>query len=215
LSATEINAVPSIDQVFQWLTALPAIALYAAAFWLAFIENVFPPFPSDLFIGLCAFVAARGDALLTITFVCVLAGNVSGAAFTYALGRKYGAAELRARLEARGWIQGEQRLETMYAKYGMIGLFIGRMIPGIRGIVPMLAGAMRIKASRVLAIVTVAAALWYGLLTGLAYSVGDNWERYSARISALGRWGTIAGLSLMAVAIGIGIWMWRRKHRSR
>jgi membrane protein DedA with SNARE-associated domain len=205
--------VPTVDQAFQWLTALPPEALYIAAISLAFIENIFPPFPSDVFIGICAFASARGDASPVAIYCLVITGNILGASFTYALGRKYGAAGLKRQMEKRGALQGEAKLERMYLRYGLLGLFIGRFLPGIRGIVPMLAGAMKLNYWKTIGVVTGVAMFFYGLLMGFAFSVGNNWEAFVARISALGRWGTVAGLSLLLVAATVWFVARRRKRR--
>jgi membrane protein DedA with SNARE-associated domain len=207
--------VPTVDQAFDWLIALSPLALYAAAFALAFFENIFPPFPADLFIGICAFVAAPGESSLGATYAAVVTGNMAGATLTYWLGRRYGAPGLRARLEARGLIGREEQLERMYARYGLVALFIGRLVPGVRGLVPAVAGAFKIKAGRALGVVAMASALWYGVLTVLAYRVGGNWEEYSDDIVALGQWATIIGASVAAIAIGGVIWFFRRKRRDR
>jgi membrane protein DedA with SNARE-associated domain len=204
--------MPSVDELFLWLTALPPLALYASAFALAFVESVFPPFPADMGIAICAFVAAPGEASLGVTYASVLFGNVGGAAVTYGLARRYGATGLKARMAKHGWLEDEEKLERMYAKYGIVGMFIGRFIPGVRGVVPMVAGAMRVGAWRTMSVVAVAAAAWYGLLTGIAYRVGDNWDEYSRQITALGKAGTVAGAVLGAIGIGFGVWLWRRKR---
>jgi membrane protein DedA with SNARE-associated domain len=203
-----------LEEIFNWLTSLPPVALYLAAFSLAFIENIFPPFPSDLFIGVCAFAAAPGEASLALTYACVLGGNVAGAASVYAIARRYGAEGLRKRLEARGWLKEEARLERLYIRYGIPGMFAGRLVPGVRGVVPMLAGALRIKWTGTLAAVVVAAAIWYGVLVGLAYRVGENWEEYAAEIAALGKWGTYIGLGIITVGAVVAFIVLRRKRRA-
>lgn len=203
--------MPTVEQAFLWLTSLPPEALYAAALGLAFIENVFPPFPSDVFIGICAFIAVQGDASPTAIYLCVIAGNIIGASLTYSIGRKYGAAKLRARF-SKGDTQDEAKFERLYAKYGLLGLFFGRFIPGVRGVVPLAAGALKISPVRTIGIVAIVAMMFYGLLLGFAFSVGSNWELFYSRILALGKWGTVVGVALITVAAIVGFIVWRRKR---
>jgi membrane protein DedA with SNARE-associated domain len=205
--------VPTVDQAFQWLTSLPPGALYAAAFGLAIIESLFPPFPSDVFIGICAFIAVQGDASPVAVYALVVAGNVAGASITYSIGRKYGATRLKARLAAKGDLEEEMKFERLYAKYGLLGLFLGRWIPGIRGLVPMVAGAMKIDPVRTLGIVTIVAMMFYGILLSFAFKVGTDWEDFYARIQTMGRWGTI--VSVIIVAIGIVAFVVWRKRRGK
>ena len=204
--------MPTVDQAFQWLTALPPGALYACAFALAFIENIFPPFPSDVFIGICAFVAVQGNASPPLIYALVVAGNVVGASLTYSLGRKYGAAKLKARLAAKGEIEEESKLERLYLRYGLLGLFLGRWIPGMRGIVPMVAGAMKIDPVRTIGIVTIVAMMFYGILLSFAFKVGTDWEDFYARIQTMGKWGTIVSVSLVVVGGIVAFVVWRKRR---
>jgi membrane protein DedA with SNARE-associated domain len=202
-----------IDDLLARLAGLPAPALYGSAFGAAFIENLFPPFPSDVIIGLAAFAAAQGSAVFAVAFALVMLGNVGGAGLTYMVGRRYGATGLRARLVAKGLVGREQKLETLYGRYGLLGLFLGRLIPGVRGLVPLLAGASEISAARTLVVVAIAAAAWYGLLMGLAYHVGSSLEAYLQLIGRLGRIGGVGGAVLVLTLAGVGVWAWRRYRK--
>src|SRR5690606_17014820 len=107
------------------------------------------------------FIAAAGEASLALTVGSILGGSIVGAVFTYVLGRRYGAEGLHKRLADRGLVHREEKLELMYERYGMLALFIGRLIPGVRSIVPMLAGALRLNPWVSLAVVAAATSLWY------------------------------------------------------
>jgi membrane protein DedA with SNARE-associated domain len=133
---------------------------------------------------------------------------------TYTLGRRYGAARLRARLMQKGDLDDERKFEKLYAKYGMLGLFLGRWVPGVRGLVPMAAGALRISAVRTIGIVAIVAMLFYGILIGFAFSVGTNWEAFYAKITAMGKWGTIFGIALALIAVSVFLVVRRRRKAS-
>lgn len=208
-------SAPDLERTLAWLVAQPTAALYAIAFGLAFIENVFPPFPSDVLIAACAFVAAQGDGSLAGTYVSVLVGHVSGAALMYFVGERFGAAGLHRRLEARGLIGREQRLEAMYARHGMVALFLGRLVPGVRGIVPAVAGALRLGVLRSLAVIALASAIWYGVLTTIAYRVGDNWDEFSDDLATFTAWGAGTGIALVVIATGVAFWFYRARRRER
>jgi alkaline phosphatase len=204
--------MPTLEQVFDWLLALPPLALAGAGFVLAFVENVFPPLPSDSLIGFISFIAAAGDATISLTLGAILAGSVSGAALVYVLGRRYGADELHERMVERGLVQREEKLEQMYERYGLLALFIGRLIPGVRSIVPMLAGALRLNPWISLTIVSLASALWYGTLTFIAFKVGDNWEQYSSQLTSIGQWSAGVGFAFAVVITLLGVRFWRKRH---
>ena len=88
-----------MQSLLDWLVTLPQAALYAILFITAAIENLFPPFPSDVVVAFGGFVVAQapGGTMLGV-FLAVWIGNVGGAMLVYALGRRYGAERMERRL---------------------------------------------------------------------------------------------------------------------
>src|SRR5687768_8951059 len=169
-----------MDALLTWLETLPVGALYSALALVAAIENVFPPVPADTVVAFGSFLAARGHGTALGTFLATWLGNVAGAMAMYAAGRHFGAEWMHAKLEKRSRGDLENRLQTLYGKYGLAALFMSRFIPGVRAIVPPFAGAVRIPAGRAALIMGSASAVWYGTVTIVAYKLGENWEQAAA-----------------------------------
>jgi membrane protein DedA with SNARE-associated domain len=117
------------------------------------------------------------------------------------------------RIEKYAGPDAEDRIKKLHEKYGLLGLFVSRFLPGVRAIVPPFAGAMRLPAFKVMFSVASASAVWFGLITFLAFRAGDNWDLVQ---HYLVRSGKVAG----AIAVGIvvvvfGIWLWKRQSRKR
>jgi membrane protein DedA with SNARE-associated domain len=199
-----------IEQVLGWLTDLPPLALYLALAAAAAVENIFPPFPADTVVAFGAFLAARGEATPFGTLLSTWIGNVSGAMLVYAVARRFGAGWLSQRLERFGGADRKEKLLGMYEKRGMVALFLSRFLPGIRALVPPVAGAARMPPLRVGLVIGVASAIWYGTITWLAYRVGSDWDALQARIVGLSR--TTAIAAGVVVAIGLAIWFVRHKR---
>ena len=200
------------EQALAWLTGLPPLALYLALAGAAAIENIFPPLPADTIVAFGAFLAARGDATPVGTFLATWLGNVAGAMLVYTAARSFGADWLDRRLKRFGGAAREEKLIGMYQERGLIALFLSRFLPGIRALVPPVAGALRVPAPRMAAVIAVASAIWYGTVTLVAYRVGADWEALQARVGELSR--TTAIVAAAVVALGIGIWLVRRRWRS-
>ncbi|HEY9448857.1 MAG TPA: DedA family protein [Gemmatimonadaceae bacterium] len=186
--------------VLAWLSALPPFALYLALGFTAALENFFPPIPADTIVAFGAFLAARGEATAIGAFLATWLGNVAGAMSIYALGRRYGADEVRRRIHAYGptGLRAEQRFKALYIRYGIIALFLSRFLPGVRALVPPFAGAMRMPLAAVFGAVAVASGIWYGVVTVVAYRVGSNWELLRVRLLEMSR-----GAALVAGTIVI------------
>lgn len=199
-----------LHAVTQWLGDLPLGSLYAAIFGLSAFENFFPPFPSDAVIAFGSFLADRAQGTPFTVFLLGWAGNTIGAAITYTLGRRYGAKVFLRRIEKYAGPDAEDRIKRLHKKYGFTGLFVSRFLPGVRAIVPPFAGAMRLPAFKVMLSIASASAVWFGLITFLAFRAGDNWELVQ---SYMVRSGKVAGaIAVGIVLVAIGIWQWKKRR---
>jgi LPXTG-motif cell wall-anchored protein len=201
-----------MDDVLAWLSDLPAFALYGALAVIAAAENVFPPLPADTVVAFGAFLAARGQATLAGAFLSTWLGNVMGALGVYALGRRYGTAFAQKMVDRFGGEQGEKRLEAMYERHGLVALFLSRFIPALRALVPPFAGALRVPVLPAALAITVASAIWYGIVTWLAYRVGSDWDALQQRLRDAGVTAAVVAGALALVAIA---WFIIRRRRRR
>lgn len=199
------------QSILDWLVTVPATTLYLVLAASAFIENLFPPFPSDLIVAFGSFLAARGDsASLLWVLLVTWTGNVAGAMLVYGLARRYGAEKLEQRLGGRHAQSWDLRLHNMFDRYGMLAVFLGRFIPGVRALVPAVAGAMRAPVLRTGLLIGTASAIWYGTITYIAYRVGSNWQSLQG---AVARYGTLAGVIAAVILLaGIGAWLLARRR---
>jgi membrane protein DedA with SNARE-associated domain len=94
-----------------------------------------------------------------------------------------------------------------------MALFVSRFLPGVRALVPPVAGALRIPPWRVFIIFCGASAIWYGAITLIAYRVGADWPTLQAKMQGWQRSFVIAA-AIVAV-IGIVAWLIARRRSSR
>src|ERR687883_1139031 len=171
--------------VLDWLASLPPGLLYLAIGAFAGVENVFPPIPADVVVAFGSFLAARGHGTAPGAFFSTWIGNLAGAMLMYAVGRRYGAERVAARMHSSAASEG--RLHALYGRYGLAALFVSRFLPGVRALVPPFAGALRVPFLRAAALMGAASAIWYGAVSYLAFRVGANWERVSATVGQYAR----------------------------
>jgi membrane protein DedA with SNARE-associated domain len=196
-----------VQGALDWLASVPTAVLYAVLAAVSAIENVFPPVPADTIVAFGSFLAARGHGTALGAFLATLIGNLAGAMGMFAVGRRYGAGPLERRL---GSERGAKRIQALYGRYGLSALFVSRFIPGVRALVPPFAGALRLPALRVGIVIGSASALWYGLITILAFHVGSNWDALLSKLGVWSRW-LVVGAIVIAAA-GLIVW-WGRRNR--
>lgn len=203
----------NIEALINRLAEMPLPMLYAVIGAVSAIENVFPPFPSDVVVAFGAFLAARGQASAISTFFICWIGNVAGAALTYYMGMRYGTGTFMHRLEKYGGKGAEEKLRSLYARYGFAALFISRFLPGVRALVPPFAGAMKLPPVRTFLAIAAASGIWFLFITWLAFRAGENWEVLYAHIMTSGK--IVAYMALAIVVTGAAIWYFRRKRQAK
>ncbi len=200
-----------LDTLQGWIGTLPIGGLYALLGTIAFIEGIFPPLPADVVVALGSFLAARRGASFPLTAASIVVGSVAGAMVVYSVARRYGAVWLHERLKRAGIDNLEQRLEVMYSKYGMTALFVSRFLPGLRAITPPMAGATRIPPVRTALVFLLASAVWYGAISWIAFTVGDDWEQMQRIVRQFARRvGVVAAIAAGLIAIIVMIVLRRR-----
>lgn len=208
-----------MDALMGWFGGIPLGALYAFIFGASLAEGILPLMPGDVAAAFLAFLVARAGGALAPTITAVTAGSILGAIVMWWIGRRYGAEWLAGRLRRMGLVkaehrveQAEHRVEAAYRQYGWVALFVSRFVPGLRGVVPAAAGAMRIPLWEVTAIFTIASALWYGGISWIAFHVGRDWHSVKAAIATVAR---DVGLGAVVAALVLVLIGWRLVKRRR
>ena len=196
----------------DWLTNVPLAVLYLLMAAFAAVENVFPPVPADTVVALGSWLAARGQGSAFWAFFATWVGNVAGAGAMYAVGRRHGTAWMHRRFPALADEKNERRMRELHGKYGAASLVLSRFIPGVRAVVPPFAGALRMSPVTTMLALSLASAVWYGLVSYLAFKAGSDWESLMARVSRLGRFTAVGAAAFVALAALI--WWMRRRRRA-
>jgi membrane protein DedA with SNARE-associated domain len=196
-----------LDSFLDWLAAAPTALLYTILMLLSALENVFPPVPADVAVALGAFLSQRGvTSPVTLGILCWAANAASAAAV-------YFAARARADVFRHG--RGSKllpppalaALEAAYARYGMVGMFVSRFLPGVRAAVTPFAGIAGLSPVRALVPAAAASAIWYALLVAAGTLLGQQWGRVRHVVET----GTGA-LGVVGVVLAVVVLVWLRRQ---
>jgi len=197
-----------------WLSQLPPAAVYAVLALLAAVENVIPPVPSDAAVALGAFLTNRGLTTPLGVFAVTWLANLAGAAAVYFVARRYGrrlfATKMGRRLLAP---RSLALIEREYLRFGVVGIFVSRFLPGFRAVVPPFAGLVGLSPLRTLLPTGIASAIWYGGITILGTVIGSEWERINRIMTGLNR--TLGIAALVILLAGLAWYLLRRRRRQR
>ena len=201
-----------MDGIQNWLGALPPAALYVMLALVAAAENFVPPIPADVIVSFGAFLAAREQRSPIPTIIAVVVGNVGGALGMLALGRRFGADWIRRRLRGVMGDNAEQRVQAWYDRYGLPALFLSRFLPGVRAVVPPLAGAIRVPLPGAIAAIATASTIWYATLAIIAYRLGSQWDKIAGAIKRFQTGAAIAAAAIVVVAVVAWLIVRRRRR---
>lgn len=178
---------------------------------LAAVENVVPPVPSDAAVALGAFLSHRGLTEPFAVFLVTWTANLLGAAAVYVAARRYGR-RLFATPTGRRLLAPRSLalIEREYLRFGTVGIFISRFLPGIRAVVPPFAGLVGLGAWRTLIPMAIASAIWYGGITLAGSLIGAEWQRIVGVLADVNR--TLGIVTVLAIAAG-ALWYWVRRRR--
>jgi membrane protein DedA with SNARE-associated domain len=158
--------------MFDWITGTIARLGYLGVAILTFLENIFPPIPSEVVIPLAGFVAAQGDLRIGVVIAAGTLGSLSGAAAWYALGRRIGEKRVRAWVDRHGkWLtlsaRDVDRAQLWFRRHGNAAVLLGRLVPGVRTFVSLPAGFSAMPIGAFLLYSALGTVIW---TAGLAYA---------------------------------------------
>lgn len=155
--------------MFDWITSVIARLGYLGVATLTFLENLFPPIPSELVIPLAGFVAAQGGLRLDLVIVMGSVGSLAGALVWYAVGNRVGEQRLRKLVARHGrWLtlspEDVDRAQQWFRRHGAVAVFVGRLVPGVRTFVSLPAGFSSMPLGRFMLYSALGTAIWTAAL---------------------------------------------------
>lgn len=177
---------------------------------LTLLETVFPPIPSEVVLPLAGYLANRGRLDLLGVLAASTVGAAIGALVLYALGARLGAQRATALLARLPLLDRAdvERAAGWFDRHGDVAVFTGRLVPGVRSLISLPAGAARMSLLRFTALTVLGSATWNTVLVGAGYALGTQYalvERYSGVLDYL-------VVALLVLAVGL---LARRRVRRR
>lgn len=159
-----------------------ASAGYFGIFLLMFVENVFPPIPSEFIMPLAGFAVSQGQLSFAGVIVAGVLGSVGGAIVFYYWGRRIGERRVKAFAEKHGrWLTVSpsdiDRAQGWFTRHGNSAVLFCRLVPGVRSLISIPAGINRMSPAAFLFYTTIGSAIWVLILTSAGYFLKSNFAR--------------------------------------
>lgn len=203
--------------MFDWITGLMNGLGYAGIALLMFLENIFPPIPSEVVMPLAGFTATQGGMSLVGVIAAGSIGSLAGALPWYYAGRVYGHKRMREFADRYGrWItvspEDIDHATDWFNRHGRSAVLIGRLVPGVRTLISIPAGISGMKLFQFLLYSTIGTVAWTSLLAICGYILRDRWSAVESYISPIS---TVLIVVLVLWFASRYVRQWRGRRRQK
>ncbi len=163
-----------LEEILLYMSALDPFWIYVTLFLFAFIENVFPPSPSDVVVVVGAsLIATTSLGYFPILIICSF-GSSLGFILMYYVGKVFGDKVVKS--GKLSFISNESLSKTdlWFTKYGYKLIVANRFMPGTRSVISFFSGMYELDVLRTFIFSSISAFLWNAIIIYLGMLVGNN-----------------------------------------
>lgn len=163
----------------QWVLSIMEKLGYLGIAFLMFLDNIFPPIPSEIIMPSAGYTASKGELTLIGVIIAGSAGSILAAILLYWIGRKVPQQRLFNFVERYGkylriQVADLEKALMWFNKHGHRIVFFGRMIPAVRSLISIPAGMSRMPFTKFMFYSTAGTVIWTSFLAYLGFHFSEN-----------------------------------------
>ncbi|WP_040489314.1 DedA family protein [Fulvimarina pelagi] len=148
---------------------------------LMFLENIFPPIPSELIMPLAGYEAATGSMSIATVIISGTIGSLLGIIPWYYVGEWMGLRRTKRFAAKHGrWItmgpQDVDKANDWFNRHGPEAVLFGRLVPTVRTLISVPAGIAHMSLWKFLIYSAMGSAVWTSLLAFAGYFLRSQYE---------------------------------------
>lgn len=182
---------------------------YLAVAALIFLENIFPPIPSEVILPMAGALVQTTSMVLPGAIAAATAGSVIGAFVLYGIGRLLSRERLIHFFETKPMrmlgFKGDDIASAVdwFDRHGQLTVLFCRCIPVVRSLISIPAGTAKMNPVRFALYTLVGSAVWNTVLCSLGFGAGEAWRQ----ISAEAEWfSDIVKIVIVIAVIAVAAW---------
>ncbi len=194
------------DLIFEAISK----AGYFGIFVMMALENIIPPIPSEVILGIAGVLVARGEMSYWPLVLIATAGTTAGNYFWYWIGHVFGYERLGPFMRKHGrWFtvtfEEVEKAARFFHKYGHWVILVMRFSPILRTIVSLPAGLAHMPLFKFLAFTFAGSLIWNAVLVQGGAWLAPLIERYESAAS----WTIVGSVVLMVVYYVYRVITWK------
>ncbi|MBI3005265.1 MAG: DedA family protein [Ignavibacteriales bacterium] len=196
------------------LSRLDPFWVYFVVAGIAYIENIFPPFPSDVIVIAAGSLAGIGTVNFGLALLLATTGSTLGFMTMYKIGDWFG-----DKIVEKGKIKfipidGIHKVEAWFRKYGYWVVAANRFMAGTRAVVSFFVGMSELSILKSTALSFASALAWNFLLLYAGKALGQNWRAVLVYLQAYGQTITIVVIGALVAVLAHQLYSKRSRKSS-
>ncbi|MCK5572977.1 MAG: DedA family protein, partial [Bacteroidetes bacterium] len=180
---------------------------------IAFIENIFPPSPSDVMIVAAGSLVGAGTLGFPETLLVATAGSTLGFLAMYKIGDWFGDHILEEGKIRFIPVESVKKVEAWFKRYGYWIIVANRFLAGTRAVVSFFAGMSELNLAVTSLLCLVSALAWNAILVSGGYALGNNWEQITLYLTSYSQ--IVTGVVIVVLLLLIAKYLYNRNNRAR
>jgi membrane protein DedA with SNARE-associated domain len=199
-----------IEQLITWLQQLPPYSVLGLIFFISYIENVFPPAPSDVLLVFSGTLIGVGTIDYVPALIIATLGSTLGFMTAYLLGRYFEQHVVSGKFGRFLPVGTIHQVERLFQRYGYGVIVANRFLAGTRAIVSIFAGMSKMNLAFTTLLCALSAMVWNGILLYLGMVFANKWR---SAAEYLGLYSKVMSIALGG-AIIIFLFLYLRRRRN-
>jgi membrane protein DedA with SNARE-associated domain len=196
----------------EWITNTMDSLGYGGIALLMFLENLFPPIPSELIMPLAGFTISRGEMDFIPAILAGVFGTVMGALPWYYAGIVLSEKRLESLADRYGkWLTISstdiRKANGWFDQHGTRAVLFCRLVPGVRTLISLPAGINNMQLIPFLVYSTIGTTIWVLFLTSSGYFLGEHYDKVDEYLAPVSK------IVLVSLFIWLGLWIARKRMR--
>lgn len=200
-----------VEQLITWLQQLSPLGILVVVFFCAYLENIFPPSPSDVLLVCGGTLIGLGTIDFASMLVAATLGSTLGFMTAYGLGRYFDQRLLQGSASRYLPVNTIAQVSKWFQHYGYGVIIANRFLTGTRAVVSVFAGISKMNFAVTTLLCAISAAVWNFLLLYLGKSFGKNWRNVMEYLSVYGEIVTVLIIILLLI---LGWKYFRQKRKA-
>lgn len=167
-----------LEDIITYMSTLSPFWIYLTLFFFSFIENVFPPSPSDVVVVFGAALISSGDGEISFVAVLIITsfGSSLGFLLMYYVGKLFGEKIIRTGKLKFITRESIDKTDKWFSKYGYKLILVNRFMPGTRSIISFFSGFTELELKKTFIFATISAFAWNAIIIYVGVILGNNIE---------------------------------------